>query len=47
MIEDIRESPTDLIRRLKEAKPLIDPFSFPEMKAYLAPHVFQISKTGG
>jgi integrase len=33
---DIRETPTELIRRLKEVKPFIDPFSFPEMKAFLA-----------
>ena len=33
---DIRETPTELIRRLKEEKPFIDPFSFPEIKAFLA-----------
>jgi integrase len=33
---EIRSNPTELIRRLKEDKPFIDPFSFPEMKAFLA-----------
>jgi len=34
--EDLRDNPCQLIRRFKEEKPLIDPFSFPEMKAFLA-----------
>jgi integrase len=33
--EDLRENPCQLIRRFKEEKPLIDPFSFPEVKAFL------------
>ncbi|MFA6146992.1 MAG: site-specific integrase [bacterium] len=33
--EDLRDNPCQLIRRFKEEKPLIDPFSFPEMKAFL------------
>jgi len=33
---EIRNNPTELIRRFKEEKPFIDPFSFPEMKAFLA-----------
>ena len=33
---DIKGNPTELIRRFKEEKPQIDPFSFPEMKAFLA-----------
>lgn len=33
--EDLRESPCELIRRFKEEKALIDPFSFPEMKLFL------------
>jgi integrase len=33
--EDLRDNPCQLIRRFKEAKAQIDPFSFPEMKAFL------------
>ena len=33
--EDLRDNPCQLIRRFKEEKPQIDPFSFPEMKAFL------------
>jgi len=33
--EDIRDNPCEFIRRFKEEKALIDPFSFPEMKAFL------------
>jgi integrase len=33
--EDLRDNPCQLIRRFKEEKPLIDPFSFPEMKVFL------------
>ena len=33
--EDLRDSPCELIRRFKEEKALIDPFSFPEMKLFL------------
>ncbi len=32
---DIRDPPTDDIRRFREEKPAIDPFSFPEMKLFL------------
>jgi integrase len=32
---DIKEPPTEDIRRFKQEKPFIDPFSFPEMKAFL------------
>ncbi len=33
---DVKSNPTELIRRFKEDRPFIDPFSFPEMKAFLA-----------
>jgi site-specific recombinase XerD len=33
---DVKNNPTELIRRFKEDRPFIDPFSFPEMKAFLA-----------
>jgi integrase len=33
---DIKNNPSELIRRFKEEKPFIDPLSFPEMKAFLA-----------
>ena len=32
---DIKENPTELLRRFKEEKPFIDPLSFPEMKLFL------------
>jgi integrase len=32
---DMEESPTEHIRRFREAKPFADPFSFPEMKRFL------------
>lgn len=32
---DIRENPTEMIRRFKEAKTFIDPLSFPEIKSFL------------
>ena len=41
--DEIRDNPTDRIRHFKGEKPLIDPFSFPEMKSFLEavdPHFF-------
>lgn len=41
--DEIRDNPTDRIRHFKVEKPLIDPFSFPEMKSFLEavdPHFF-------
>ena len=32
---DIKENPTELVRRFKEEKPFIDPLSFPEIKVFL------------
>ena len=32
---DIKDNPTETIRRFKEEKPFIDPLSFPEMKLFL------------